>query len=68
MVLEATFPHRGRIEEVTAVEDERGHHAFLHLFKIERGELGPVGGNDEDLRTVAGVEGGLRDLDLVRDR
>ena len=66
--LEADLAELVRINEETAIEDERGLvHALVDLLPVDLLELLPLGGDDDSLSALAGLEGGGADGNLLLD-
>lgn len=56
-VIEAEFAHGFWFEEITAIEEEGGVHAFFDGGEVLIEEFLPFGGEDEDLGAVDGFDG-----------
>jgi len=63
-VIEAEFAHGFWFEEIAAIEEEGGVHAFFDGGEVLIEEFLPFGGEDEDLGTVDGFDGGGGEFDF----
>ena len=55
--MEAEFPHRLGIEQVSPIEHNRGRHFCFHDLEVDIGELGAFCRDDECLSALHRIEG-----------
>src|SRR6185369_650742 len=64
---EATLAHPYRVEDVTAVEDDRLTHQLLHPLEVGPTEVVPLGEDEESIGTLEGLVGRLGVADPVTE-
>ena len=66
--LEPDLPQLLRVDDQTAVKDERRLvHVLVHLLPGDRLELLPLGGDHDRFRVLSGLEGRREEGDLLLD-